>query len=414
MKIESTFSSDVDSLGISMLEITPDQDSPKAVVQLVHGICEYKERYIPFMEYLSEHGIASVIHDHRGHGKSVLKPEHLGYMYGGRGDALIRDIEKVNRLTREKYPDIPLILLGHSMGALAVLAFTARHDDQIDGLVVTGNVAKLNTRLIAAVTAQLHALLRSRKHPSRTLTALSFSGYAKKFPGGSPYAWLCSDPEVVRAYEEDPLCGFRFTNDGFVALLDLLKAAYNESGYVCLNKDLPVLFLSGEEDPCIIDPAHFAACMDLIRKAGYEEISGKMYPGMRHEILNETGKLEVYEDILDWMKRKVLLQAEEQPADPEAAEDDPKAGMAPDDETEGQTAPDIEAQEQGIPDVDAETTAAPDAETEEQAAPEIRTDEQAVPDAEAETTAASDIEVEDQMVFDNGSEAVEEGGVLYK
>ena len=124
MKIESTFSSDVDSLGISMLEITPDQDSPKAVVQLVHGICEYKERYIPFMEYLSEHGIASVIHDHRGHGKSVLRPEHLGYMYGGRGDALIRDIEKVNRMTREKYPDTPLILLGHSMGALAVLAFT--------------------------------------------------------------------------------------------------------------------------------------------------------------------------------------------------------------------------------------------------------------------------------------------------
>ncbi len=375
MKIESTFSSDVDSLGISMLEITPDQDSPKAVVQLVHGICEYKERYIPFMEYLSEHGIASVIHDHRGHGKSVLRPEHLGYMYGGRGDALIRDIEKVNRMTREKYPDTPLILLGHSMGALAVLAFTACHDDRIDGLVVTGNVAKLNTRLIASVAAQLHALLRSRKHPSRTLTALSFSGYAKKFPEGSPFSWLCSDPEVVKAYEEDPLCGFRFTNDGFVALLDLLKAAYNESGYVCTNSNLPILFLSGEDDPCTIDPAHFAAAMDSVRRAGYVDISGKMYPGMRHEILNETGKLEVYEDILNWMEQKILLCAEEQ-ADPEAAETDTEAPADPDDE--------------------AEAPADPDDETEAPADPGIA----------AEGQAAPEIETEDRMVLDSGSEAL--------
>ena len=134
-KYEDFFRSEADGLEISALCICPEQKPYRAIIQLVHGMCEHKERYIPFMEYLAEQGFVTVIHDHRGHGKSVRTREDLGYMYGSGARGMLKDIEKVNCDIRKYFPDLPLILLGHSMGSLAVRAFASEHDDCMDMLL---------------------------------------------------------------------------------------------------------------------------------------------------------------------------------------------------------------------------------------------------------------------------------------
>ena len=149
------FRSDADGLRISALSICPEEMPYKGVIQLVHGMSEHKERYEPFMEYMASLGYVAVIHDHRGHGQSVRSGDDLGYMYGGGADAMLADIASVNRQIREKFPDLPLILMGHSMGSLAVRAFAAEHDDCMDMLIVCGSPSNRRARIAGSVIAKL-------------------------------------------------------------------------------------------------------------------------------------------------------------------------------------------------------------------------------------------------------------------
>ena len=139
MKYESSFKSEADGLEISVMALIPDKKPYRAVVQLVHGMSEHKERYIPFMQYLAKLGYVVVIHDHRGHGKSVKHQDDLGFTYGGGAQAMLQDIRTVNRKIHAYYPELPLILMGHSMGSLAVRAFVAEHDSCADMLIVCGS-----------------------------------------------------------------------------------------------------------------------------------------------------------------------------------------------------------------------------------------------------------------------------------
>ena len=140
IKYEGSFLSEADTLEISVLCLMPEPGiKPRAIVQLVHGMSEHKERYIPFMEYLTDKGYITVIHDHRGHGKSVSDKKDLGYMYGGGADAMLKDVLTVNEEIRRHFPELPLILFGHSMGSLAVRAFAAKHDDCMNMLIVCGS-----------------------------------------------------------------------------------------------------------------------------------------------------------------------------------------------------------------------------------------------------------------------------------
>ena len=199
MKYESSFKSEADGLEISVMALIPDKKPYRAVVQLVHGMSEHKERYIPFMQYLAKLGYVVVIHDHRGHGKSVKHQDDLGFTYGGGAQAMLQDIRTVNRKIHAYYPELPLILMGHSMGSLAVRAFVAEHDSCADMLIVCGS-------------------------PS----------YNTAMPLGVAIA------KTVRA----------------------------------------------------------------MRRAGYKDVKGKLYPGMRHEILNEIGREQVYHDIAVYMRKK--------------------------------------------------------------------------------------------------------------
>lgn len=304
-RYENFFESEADGLNISTLAVVPEEKPYRGVVQLVHGMCEYKERYVPFMEYLAEQGYAAIIHDHRGHGKSIANEDDLGYMYGGGAEAMLMDIDTVNRGIKERFPDLPIILFGHSMGSLAVRAYAAKKDSSIDMLIVCGSPSENSARPLGNAIAKAESKLLGPKHKSRILEVLSFGAYVKKYAKeGNRNAWICSDPEVYQAYSESELCGFTFTDDAYIALFELMKKAYDVYHWKCTNPHLPILFISGAEDPCMGNVRKFAKAVQAMRRAGYIDVKGHVFKGMRHEILNEIGKEQVYESIVKYIKKK--------------------------------------------------------------------------------------------------------------
>ena len=290
MKYESSFKSEADGLEISVMALMPDKKPYRAVVQLVHGMSEHKERYIPFMQYLAKLGYVVVIHDHRGHGKSVKHQDDLGFTYGGGAQAMLQDIRTVNRKIHAYYPELPLILMGHSMGSLAVRAFVAEHDSCVDMLIVCGSPSYNTAMPLGVAIAKTEKAVFGPRHRSKLIETMSFGAGAMKFRKDKRCtAWICSDPDVAKEYEESEMCGFTFTDDAYLALFELMKRAYDVEHFSCTNPDMPVLFVSGAEDPCLINVRHFAKTVRAMRRAGYKDVKGKLYPGMRHEILNEIG-----------------------------------------------------------------------------------------------------------------------------
>lgn len=304
-KYEGFFLSEADGLEVSVMAVLPEKGTCRGIVQLVHGMSEYKERYLPFMEFLAENGYLTVIHDHRGHGKSVRAKEDLGYMYGGGAQAMLRDIGTVNKRIRHEFPDLPLILMGHSMGSLAVRAFARRHDNCMDMLVVCGSPSYNAARPLGVAVAHAEKAILGPRHKSTLLEGISSASFVSRFKDdNSRTAWLCSDKKVRDEYAASQLCGFTFTDDAYLALFQLMKEAYDVKHWKCTKPQMPVLFISGSEDPCMGNIRQFAKAVQAMRNAGYYDVKGKLYPGMRHEILNEKDKYQVYRDIAVYLKKK--------------------------------------------------------------------------------------------------------------
>ena len=276
---------------------------PRAIVQFVHGMCEHKERYAPTMQYLAAHGYACVIHDLRGHGASVKRAEDLGYLYKGGWRSLVEDIRVVNDWIHRRFPDRKIILFGHSMGSMAVRSYIKRHDDTIDALVVCGTPADNPAKGPGKSLAWLLGQLRGWHHRPMLLQRLSFGAYNKPFEKeGWPAAWVCSDPKTLKDYHADPLCQYVFTANGFYNLLGLMQDCYAAKGWILHRPQLPVRFISGAEDPCRGDDRQFRAAVEKLQKAGYTRVTAKLYPGMRHEVLNETRRQQVWDDLLAYLE----------------------------------------------------------------------------------------------------------------
>ena len=200
-----TLDSPADGLEISVLTCHPGE-SAKGIVQLVHGMCEHKERYVPFMEFLADNGYASIIHDHRGHGESVKSSDDLGYFYEGGYTAMIEDVKAVTLLARKEFSgnvtgadkesgenkaggkperkdagELPLILFGHSMGSMAVRSFTKRYDCLIDGLVVCGSPSYNPGLKIGKALARGYMLIMGDRHRPSLIQSIAFGAFNRKF-----------------------------------------------------------------------------------------------------------------------------------------------------------------------------------------------------------------------------------------
>ena len=299
MMKEMTLPASADGLDLAMLVSVPE-GTPRGVVQLVHGMCEHKERYVPFAEFLTANGYACVIHDHRGHGASVKSAEDLGYFYDGGWQALVEDIRVVCDWARAQWPGLDYTLFGHSMGSLAVRSFAKRYDGRIDRLFVCGCPSDNPAKGLGKALAGLFGRIRGWHYRPKLMQQMSVGAYNKPFKDeGWPAAWVCSDPDTLKAYHADPLCAYRFTANGFYGLLGLMQDCYDPKGWVVSRPELPVHFISGAEDPCRVSDEALAQAAELMRRVGYRHVDVKLYPGMRHEILNETDRQTVWNDVLE-------------------------------------------------------------------------------------------------------------------
>lgn len=298
-----TVLSPYDSLELAVCEMRP-QTAPIAVVHLVHGLCGCKERFYPFMQYLVEHGVVCVASDIRGHGDSIRSEEDRGYMYQGGVEAVVMDIEAVSSDIRRRYSDIPFVLLGHSMGSLAVRAYAKKYDEYLDALVLCGSPSPNPLAPIGKCIVKGMCKKDEGRSRPQSLQSFASRNYNRKFQKEGFQAWTCSDPQVRQRFAEDPRCNFQITADCGYTLMNLMQEVYSKKGWCVANQDLPIFFLSGDDDACMISLPKFNKVVNDMRRLGYTQVQSKLYEGMRHEILNEVEKELVWADILEIIRNK--------------------------------------------------------------------------------------------------------------
>ena len=292
-----TLQSTYEGLSLSGLLIAPEE-SPKGIVQLVHGMAEHKNRYEEMMSFLAENGYVCVCHDHRGHGESMRNAEEKGWFGDYDGRAVVEDTVAVTEYAKKNYPNLPLTLFGHSMGSLIVRCYVQEHDDLIDKLVVCGSPSKNPLSGVAIFLEKTIRLFCGAKHRSGLLAFLSTGKGDSQFPGEGEKAWLSANRANVEGYLADENCGFVFTCNGYENLFKLLRRTYQSKKYQVKNHTLPIHFIAGANDPVIVNEKAWRSAVADMQAVGYQAVTSKLYDGMRHEIHNESGNQAVYEDLL--------------------------------------------------------------------------------------------------------------------
>ena len=265
-------------------------------------MCEHKERYVDFMRFLCKHGYVVACHDHRGHGDSVKTSDDLGYFGDYDGKAVVDDAVLITRYLKERFPDLPLTLFGHSMGSMVVRCYLRENDTLVDKLIVSGSPAKNPLAGVAIGLEKCIRLCKGARHRSKLLAYLSTGKGDKNFPGEGKGAWLNQNRENVQAYLKNPKSNYKFTCNGFENLFKLMRRTYQKKGYLVQNPQLPIHFVSGSDDAVMISEKKWRQGMRFLQDVGYQKVTGKLYTGLRHEILNEIENQEVYADLLAFIE----------------------------------------------------------------------------------------------------------------
>ena len=285
----------------------PDAE-PRAIVQIIHGIAEYIDRYDEFMSFLADNGIIAVGTDHLGHGKSIESEEQTGFFaYDNGWDYVVRDEEVLRLAMHENYPELPIIVFGHSMGSFMARTLLIRYPDAFNAAIISGTgnqgAALVNGGLIMG---NLVTGLKGAHHYSKFLNNLAFGSYNKIYDNPkTEYDWLSRDEANVQKYIDDPLCGFIPSCSLFRDMMTGVKFITNKKNLTAMNKNMPVYFMSGDMDPVGECGKGVQKAYNNFLEAGMKDVSIKLYPGGRHEMLNEINKDEVYTDILAWLDSKI-------------------------------------------------------------------------------------------------------------
>ena len=294
---------------IHAVRYTPDSRGIVAVLQIVHGLAEYVERYEKFAEYMVQRGIVVVGEDHLGHGKTVGEDGTLGYFCEKYPAAvLVEDVHTLRVLTQKQYPNVPYFMAGHSMGSFMVREYLSFYGKGLAGSILlgTGTYSQGSLRMGMFLVAIQKAIFGG-KHVSKLLNYIAFGSNNKRINNArTAVDWLCKDKEVVDAYVADPLCGFLFTVNGFEALFRLIYGFYEEDKLERIPEELPMFLVGGKEDPVGNYGTDVRWAYFLLVLARIKNIKYKIYDNSRHELLNDTEKDIVTEDIYNWIQGNML------------------------------------------------------------------------------------------------------------
>lgn len=301
------FKSSTGKNNIHVHRCVPDGEV-RGVVQIMHGIAEYIERYDDFMAFLASNGLVAVGTDHLGHGKTIEKPEQKGFFADKDGwDYVIKDEEILRRAMAKEYPDTVQIVFGHSMGSFMARTHLIRYPGGFDAAIISGT-GNQGAALVGGGLAvgNIVTAFKGAHHYSNFINNLAFGSYNKAYdPQRTDYDWLTRDNDVVDKYIADPLCGFIPTCSLFRDMMTGVKFITNVDNLPKMVKDIPVYFMSGDKDPVGDYGKGVMLAYENFKKAGMKDVSIKLYKDGRHEMLNELNRAEVYADVLNWINKKI-------------------------------------------------------------------------------------------------------------
>ena len=278
----------------------------RAVLQISHGMVEFIDRYDDFAAFLNERGILVVGNDHLGHGGSINSKEDYGYFSDKNGNmAVLRDLHHLTQIVKQRYPDKPYFLLGHSMGSFYARQYLCEFGEELDGAIISGTGYQRRALVkLGKMLTSILAAFKGWRYRSSFIDRMAFGGYNKRFePARTSKDWLTKDERIVDAYLSDERCNFVFTLNAYYNMFFGIDRLYNKKFLMRMPKTLPVFFISGAEDPVGEFTKGVLRAVKSFHSVGMQDIKLALYPGDRHEILNETDRTKVYQDIEQWVEQ---------------------------------------------------------------------------------------------------------------
>ena len=279
------------------------EDEVKGVLHIVHGMTEYIERYDHIMSALAENSYVVFGYDNLGHGKTAKDDSELGFIANTDGwKYLVNDVKAFALAVKRLYPDKPFYLMGHSMGSFIARLAAASFDELYEKLIICGTGGNNPLSGIGLMLTSFIKKVKGGKHISKTVLNMAFGAYNKRFDNSSYYNWLTNDKTVIEKYEKDKFCTFPFTVSAMNDLITLNSICNKKKWYTDISKTMPILLISGEDDPVgNYGKGVKQVYNDLIKNGAAAEI--KLYSDCRHEIHNDSCKAEVISDILSFLKK---------------------------------------------------------------------------------------------------------------
>lgn len=283
------------------------EKEPIGVLQIVHGMAEYIDRYDNFAKYMTEQGFNVIGHDHLGHGYSVSDERDYGFFAEENGDKIIiEDMHSVTQYAREKWEELPNFILGHSMGSFCLRQYLTKYSNDVFGAIIMGTGWIPSAAALLGKTIATNTCKSKGSHTvNPLLIKLTLEPYNKPFaPARTNCDWLSRDEKQVDLYVNDKLCGFDFTAGAYKDFFTILEKIAKNRQLIGMRKSLPILITSGSVDPV----GGKKACEKLnaqYKRCGIDDVTLKLWENDRHEILNELDKSDVYQYIYNWLKSKI-------------------------------------------------------------------------------------------------------------
>ncbi len=276
---------------------------PKAIVVIAHGMAETIERYDDFANTLIQNDIFVYGHSHRGHGLTAGNQSNLGIIGDNGWMKMKEDLRRIVEYAKSDYPDIPVVLLGHSMGSFLVRDYLLDYSYQIDAVILSGTGFQPKLILsIGKLIAGIESKLLGSRHRSKLIDKMSFGSYNKKIETPkTPFDWLSCDDEQVKIYMDDPYCGNVHTSGFYYEFFENLIRIFYYPEVSNEKSKLPLLLMSGAMDP-VGDYGKGVIKSEKVYRLNGFMTTLKLYPEGRHEMLNEINRSDVYQDIVNWVE----------------------------------------------------------------------------------------------------------------